>query len=348
MVDVVIENGLIVDGTGAPPFEGTVLVEGGRIRVLRGASSAAAATAGIEGAERVDATGLVVAPGIVDLHTHSDVSNLSEPHAISAIEQGVTTQIVGLCGFSAGPITDESLRTMVDEEPVFGFPDVDWSWRTIGGYLERVNEVGVATNTVTLVGHSTLRRSVMGSDQRGPTPAELREMQDKLREGIREGARGFSTGLSYAPGTFATIEELTELTSRRGRGGLAVPHAHALRRVDRAPSRWRRRSPPPNDPASSSTSRTCIRGPVDAPDAADRLIDMIEARTCPRHARDVGHDRLSAWRRGMGPVAAALGARRRHGGHAGTAGGPRRPAPDPRVPRSATPSSRGRHSGTTS
>ena len=114
---------------------------------------------------------------------------------------------------------------MVDEEPVFGFPDVDWSWRTIGGYLEAIDRIGIATNTVTLVGHSTLRRSVMGSDQRGPTPAELREMQDKLREGISEGARGFSTGLSYAPGTFATIEELTALTRVAAEAGLPY-HTH--------------------------------------------------------------------------------------------------------------------------
>src|SRR3990172_8713292 len=173
-IDVVIANGLIVDGTGQPPYRGTVIVEGDRLTVLRGGWASPA-----EGAEVVDAAGLAVAPGIVDLHTHSDVSNLSEPGAISAIEQGVTSQVVGLCGFSAGPITDESLRTMVDEEPVFGFPDVDWDWRTIGGYLEAVNRMGVATNTITLVGHSTLRRSVMGSDQRGPTPHELRVMQDK-------------------------------------------------------------------------------------------------------------------------------------------------------------------------
>src|SRR4029077_5360573 len=122
----------------------------------------------------VDASGLVVAPGVVDLHTHSDVSNLSEPHAISAIEQGVTTQVVGLCGFSAGPVSPETIATMVDEEPVFGFPGVDWSWRGIGGYLAEINRVGISTNTVTPPGHNTLRRYVLGGAQRAPTDDETR------------------------------------------------------------------------------------------------------------------------------------------------------------------------------
>src|SRR5438105_4318887 len=111
MVAVVIVNGRVIDGTGAPGFEGTVLIEDGRLRIARGPAPIP------EGAEIIDARGHVVAPGFVDLHTHSDVSNLSEPHAISAIEQGVTTQVVGLCGFSAGPVTPQTVATMVDEEP---------------------------------------------------------------------------------------------------------------------------------------------------------------------------------------------------------------------------------------
>jgi len=269
MVDVLIVNGTVVDGTGAPGFPATVIVEEGRLRVVRGPVPAA------DGAEVVDASGRIVAPGVVDLHTHSDVSNLSEPHAISAIEQGVTTQIVGLCGFSAGPITDESLVGMTDEEPVFGFPDVSWEWRSIGGYLDTVNRVGIATNTVTLVGHSTLRRSVMGSAQRGPTAAELQRMKDLLREGMREGARGFSTGLSYAPGTFATIEELTELTRvaaeegwpyhthmRYGESTVGESLAEAIATAERSG-------------VELNVSHLYPR-PIDAPDEADRLIGMIE------------------------------------------------------------------------
>src|SRR6185295_17382627 len=107
-VDVVIANGLIVDGTGDAPFRGTVLVDGDRLTVLRGPRAPT-----IEGAQLFDAKGLAVAPGIVDLHTHSDVSNLSEPGAVSAIEQGVTTQVVGLCGFSAAPVRADTLASMI-------------------------------------------------------------------------------------------------------------------------------------------------------------------------------------------------------------------------------------------
>jgi N-acyl-D-aspartate/D-glutamate deacylase len=273
MVDVVIVNGTVIDGTGAPRYPGTVLVENGRLRVERGSVAPPA------GAEVVDATGLVVAPGVVDLHTHSDVSNLSDPGAISAVEQGVTTQVVGLCGFSAGPVTDATIATMVDEEPVFGFPGVDWSWRSIAGYLEEVDRVGIATNTVTLLGHNTLRRLVMGGEKRAPTAQELARMQALMREAFDQGARGFSTGLSYAPGTFASTDELVALTTvaaevgkpyhthmRYDEKGVRASVAEALETADRSG-------------VELNISHLYPR-PTDPGDEADRYISMIEdART---------------------------------------------------------------------
>ena len=229
----------------------------------------------------VDAGGRVVAPGFVDLHTHSDVSNLSEPHAISAIEQGVTTQVVGLCGFSAGPVTPQTIATMIDEEPVFGFPDVSWDWRSIGGYLENVNQTGVATNTVTLLGHNTLRRVVMGGEQRDPTTAELQRMKDLMREAFADGARGFTTGLSYAPGCFASTDELVELTRVAAEAGLPY-HTHM--RYGDLNARGSL------EEAIATAERSGVEmnvshlypSPSDPPDEADRLIGMIEA------ARDRG------------------------------------------------------------
>lgn len=270
MVDIVIVNGSVVDGTGAAPFPASVLVEGGRVRLDRGRSAAP------EGAEVVDASGRVIAPGFVDEHTHSDVSNLSEPHAISAIEQGVTTQVVGLCGFSAAPVTDATIATMVDEEPVFGFPDVDWSWRGIGEYLATVDRVGVATNTITLVGHNTLRRLVMGGDKRAPSADELARMQSLMAEAFDQGARGFSTGLSYAPGTFAGIDELVALASVAARAGKPY-HTH-MRYDDRGV----RAS---IEEALTTAERSGVElnishlypRPSDPPDEADRYIAMIEA-----------------------------------------------------------------------
>lgn len=269
MVDVVIVNGTVVDGTGAAPFPATVLVEGGRIRLDRGRSIVP------EGAEVIDASGRAVSPGFIDLHTHSDVSNLSEPHAISAIEQGVTTQVVGLCGFSAGPVTDATIATMVDEEPVFGFPGVNWAWRSIGEYLAEVDRVGVATNTVTLVGHNTLRRLLMGGEQRAPSSDELARMQSLIAEAFDQGARGFSTGLSYAPGTFASTDELVALTKVAARAGKPY-HTH-MRYDDRG---VRASVAEAIETAERSGVELNISHlyprPSDPADEADRYITMIE------------------------------------------------------------------------
>jgi N-acyl-D-amino-acid deacylase len=269
MVDVVIVNGSVIDGTGAPAFAGSILVAGGRLRVERGAMVSPA------GAEVVDARGLVVAPGVVDLHTHSDVSNFSEPHAISAIEQGVTTQVVGLCGFSAGPVTPQTVATMIDEEPVFGFPDVAWDWASIGDYLAAVDRKRIATNTVTLVGHNTVRRLVMGGEKRAPSDVELRRMQELLRDAFSQGARGFSTGLSYAPGTFASTDELVALASVAAEAGKPY-HTHM--RYDEKGVRAS------VDEALETAERSGVElnishlypRPTDPPDEADRYIDMIE------------------------------------------------------------------------
>jgi N-acyl-D-amino-acid deacylase len=116
--------------------------------------------------------------------------------------------VVGLCGFSAAPISDETLPGMIDEEPVFAFPGVAWDWRTFEGYLDAVGRARPATNVVSMVGHTTLRRFAMGTDQRPPSTVELRRMQDELRAALAAGARGLSTGLTYAPGMFADRDEI--------------------------------------------------------------------------------------------------------------------------------------------
>ena len=223
MIDLVIRNATRHDGSGAPPAHGDIGIDGGRIVAFDGPIAEGA------GRAEVDVGGLAVAPGFIDLHTHSDVSLLSEPGCISAIEQGVTTQAVGLCGFSAGPVGPESLARLVEEEPVFAFPGVTWDWTTIGGYREAVEEARPATNVTTFVGHNSLRRFVVGSANRPPTDAELARMVDLIGEAIDEGARGFTTGLSYAPGLFA--ERGRADGARRCRRGAraAVPHPHALR-----------------------------------------------------------------------------------------------------------------------
>lgn len=219
MIDLVLRNARVYDGSGGPPIDGDVAIDGGLVASVGEPIAEGAAAA------EVDVGGLTVAPGFIDLHTHSDVSLLSDPGCISAIEQGITTQAVGLCGFSAGPISPESLQGMIDEEPVFAFPGVDWDWTTIGGYREAVGRARPATNVTTFVGHNTLRRFVVGGANRPPTPAELERMRVLVREGIEQGARGFTTGLSYAPGLFASVEELAALASVAAERGLTY-HTH--------------------------------------------------------------------------------------------------------------------------
>jgi N-acyl-D-amino-acid deacylase len=205
VLDLVIRNGQLYDGTGVSPREGDLAIRDGRIVSVGDPVPVGGAR------EEIDARGLAVAPGFVDLHTHSDVSLLSDPHCVSFVTQGITTQQVGLCGFSAAPLSPESRTSMTLEEPVFGYPDVHWDWDSVGGYLEAVARERPATNVVTLVGHNTLRRLVMGTAQRPPTAAELARMRDLLRVALREGARGFSTGLSYTPGCFADQDEIVAL-----------------------------------------------------------------------------------------------------------------------------------------
>lgn len=218
-MDLVLRNAVLYDGTGGPPFQGDLGIRDDRI------VSVGAPMPEEMAAEAIDLGGLAVSPGFVDLHTHSDVSLLSDAGCVSAIEQGITTQAVGLCGFSAAPLSAESLKGMVDEEPVFGFPDVDWSWTTIGGYRDAVASVRPATNVTTFVGHNTLRRFVIGGANRPPTPAELERMRTLIREAIEQGARGFTTGLSYAPGLFAAVDELAALAGVAAERGLTY-HTH--------------------------------------------------------------------------------------------------------------------------
>ena len=113
-------------------------------------------------------------------------------------DAGVTTQVVGLCGFSAAPVRADTLATMIAEEPVFGFPDVPWDWTTIGGYRETVDRIGVATNTVTLFGHNTLRRAVMGSDDRPPTADELAAAQKQYGCAMKAPAKDYLAAIDAA------------------------------------------------------------------------------------------------------------------------------------------------------
>ena len=145
-------------------------------------------------------------------------------------------------------VDDESLAGLIDEEPVFAFPGVDWDWTTIGGYREAVARARPATNVTTFVGHNTLRRFVIGGADRPPTPAELERMRRWCAKRSTQGARGFTTGLSYAPGLFADVEELAALAGVAAERGRPY-HTHMRYGDRRRPWLGRaRRSRPPSAP----------------------------------------------------------------------------------------------------
>jgi N-acyl-D-amino-acid deacylase len=203
-----VTGGLVADGTGSTPYPGTVLVDGGTI------TDVLPPGAPLSDAEVIDATGNMVAPGFVDLHSHADFSLGSSPAAETQLAQGVTTLVAGNCGWSPFPVTDlETLRAGT------AFLDArhDWSWHDLTGFAATVDP---AVNLALQVGHCTLRIAVMGSAQRAPSPTELRQMQDLLRAAADQGAVGFSTGLIYAPGTYAEPAEVAALVATAAECGL--------------------------------------------------------------------------------------------------------------------------------
>ena len=203
-----VTGGLVADGTGAEPVPGTVLIDGDRITAVLPPGATPS------GAEVIDATGNIVAPGFIDLHSHADFSLRTSPAAESQLAQGVTTLVAGNCGWSPFPITDlETLRAGT----AFLGPKHDWSWNDLAGFGATVES---AVNLALQVGHCTLRIAVMGNARRAPSPDELRQMQELLRAAADQGAVGFSTGLIYAPGAYASPEEVAALVATAAECGL--------------------------------------------------------------------------------------------------------------------------------
>lgn len=166
-----------------------------------------------DAARRVEASGRIVCPGFIDAHGHSDLSILSDPRARSKVHQGVTTEIVGNCGLGVAPLAAGAAAERVREAIFIVDPDpsVPWHWRSTGEYLHHVEKSGVAMNIASLAGHLPLRASVVGFDDRPATPDELAHMEGLLDDALDDGAVGLSTGLMYAPLSFAPINELIAL-----------------------------------------------------------------------------------------------------------------------------------------
>ncbi len=201
MIDLVIRGGMIVDGSGRPSFRGDVGIQGERITTIGGLE-------GVQAAAEIDAAGQVVAPGFIDMHTHSDFTLLVNGAAESQIHQGVTLEAVGNCGHSCAPVRDPE----VIKRAIFGYsPHVDITWRTFADYLERLEQADLGINTVAYVGHGAIRLAVLRGEQRPATQDEQAEMEILADEALEAGAIGLSSGLEYSPGNSARTEEVLAL-----------------------------------------------------------------------------------------------------------------------------------------
>jgi N-acyl-D-aspartate/D-glutamate deacylase len=214
VIDVVIRGGTVFDGTGADGLRADVAIEGDRIASIGEVPT--------NGAPEVDATGLYVTPGFIDVHSHSDYTLLVDPRARSAIHQGVTLEVVGNCGFGCFPIRDPELA----RKAIYGYsPDVPLDWSSAGEYFERLQAAKPAVNVVSLVPNGQLRLSTVGLADRPAETGEAAAMADLLRESLGEGAWGYSTGLEYAQEAAAPEDEITGLCHALApSGGLYATH----------------------------------------------------------------------------------------------------------------------------
>ena len=215
MLDLVIKGATVVDGTGLPGSVIDVGIRGDRIEVVDQAVEA-------ESAETLDASGLVLAPGFIDVHSHDDFHVLIEPEVRHNILQGITTVIVGNCGFGAAGSEAGKIQMKAINEPSVELPD----WTGYSGYLDEVEKTSPSLNVAALIGHHTARREAMnGVADRPPTDDEFKAMLANVEEGMEAGAVGMSTGLVYEPGRYASTDEVVSLSEIVGKyGGLYVSH----------------------------------------------------------------------------------------------------------------------------
>ena len=218
--DLVVRGGTIVDGTGATPRSGDVAISGDRVTGVGRVTTT--------GAVEVDARGMAVAPGFIDIHSHADLSLLVNPRAESRVRQGVTLEVVGQDGSSIGPWSDGAFESTRDRYRR-NF-DVEIDFRDIAGFLDRIDRVRPAVSVASMVGHGTVRSYVIGGADRPATPAEIGRMRALVREALAGGAVGLSTGLEYTPGSFADRAELVAVAEElRGTG---YPYASHMRNED--------------------------------------------------------------------------------------------------------------------
>jgi len=208
---MVFRNATIVDGTGSPGRTGDVALRNGRIAEVGDVDNA-------RGEREIDCSGLVLCPGFIDAHAHSDFALAFNPTCESQVAQGVTTEVMGNCGYSPFPITPKNRGLTFDP------PEMPVSWSTIQEYMRSLPSA-LGINVVSQVGHTTIRAAVAGKEDRKLTADEIREVRRLAAEAVGAGARGLSTGLDYPPGGSADLEELVSVVSEvASRGGFYSSH----------------------------------------------------------------------------------------------------------------------------
>ncbi len=217
---LVIRHGTLYDGTGGPPRTGDIAVDGDRI--------AAVGEVAATGAVEIDARGMAVAPGFIDIHSHADLSLLVNPRAESRVRQGVTLEVVGQDGSSIGPWSYAGFESTRDRyRRDF---DVEIDFRDVGGFLDRIDRERPAVSVASMIGHGTIRGLVVGGADRPATASEIDRMRALVRAALARGAVGLSTGLEYTPGSFATRDELVALAGELR--GTIYPYASHMRNED--------------------------------------------------------------------------------------------------------------------
>ena len=198
--DVIIKNGMIYDGTGGKPYRGDIAVLGDRIVKIGDLSKAAAK-------QIVDANGLAVAPGFINMLSWSTDSLIIDGRSMGELKQGITTQIMGE-GNSMGPLTDKMKKEMLEDQSNLKY---DIKWTTLAEYLQYLERKGISQNVASFVGATTIRQYVIGLEDKPPTPEQMQKMRELVRDEMEHGALGIGSSLIYAPAFYAKTEELIEL-----------------------------------------------------------------------------------------------------------------------------------------
>jgi N-acyl-D-amino-acid deacylase len=214
-IDLAINNGLVIDGTGNPWYRASIGIRDGKVECITRSEIGDAKQA-------IEARNLAVCPGFVDIHSHSDFALLAKSDAQSKIRQGVITEVVGNCGVSTAPLEGEAIRDAEASAQQYG---LRVTWSSLGEYLSRLEHQGVVLNVACLVGNGTIRASVMGFENRAPSDHEMKRMQELLAQCMREGAFGVSSGLLYPPSCYAKPDELSRLAlTAASFGGIYTTH----------------------------------------------------------------------------------------------------------------------------